>query len=103
MAGGDVDRNQPHHMLKKHRQVFLASVESPLPLRNLILFQLLDASFLRQHTKNWVLNLAQTANARQGVSQDLETGCPKLAIVKRLGVQFFKLEQNILRFQQSHV
>ena len=35
----------------------------------------------------------------QGFSHDLETGCPKLAIVKFLGVQNFKGDQNILRFQ----
>ena len=27
-------------------------------------------------------------NAEQGLSQDSETGCPKLAIVKYLGIQF---------------
>ena len=26
----------------------------------------------------------------QGLSQDIETGCPKLAIVKPLGVHIFK-------------
>ena len=36
---------------------------------------------------------------RHGLSQDLETGCPKLAIVKFLGVQIFKGDHNILRFQ----
>ena len=35
----------------------------------------------------------------QGLSQDLETGCPKLAIVKFLGVQIFKGDHNILRNQ----
>ena len=35
----------------------------------------------------------------QGLSQDLGTGCPKLAIVKFLGVQMFKGDHNILRFQ----
>ena len=37
---------------------------------------------------------------RQGLSQDLETGCPKLAIVKSLGVQKFNGDHNTLRFQQ---
>ena len=32
----------------------------------------------------------------QGLSQDLETGCQKLAIVKFLGVQIFKGDHNIL-------
>ena len=36
---------------------------------------------------------------RQGLSQDLETGCQKLAIVKYLGVQIFKGDHNNLRFQ----
>ena len=35
----------------------------------------------------------------QGLSQDLETGCLKLPIVKFLGVQIFKEDHNILRFQ----
>ena len=35
----------------------------------------------------------------QGLSQDLETGSLKLAIVKYLGVQIFKGHHNILRFQ----
>ena len=35
----------------------------------------------------------------QGLSQDLETGCLKLAIVKFLDVQIFKGDHNIFRFQ----
>ena len=35
----------------------------------------------------------------QGLSQDLETGCLKLAIVKFLGVQNFKGDYSILIFQ----
>ena len=35
----------------------------------------------------------------QGLSQDLGTGCPKMAIVKILGVQIFKGDHNILIFQ----
>ena len=35
----------------------------------------------------------------QCLSQDLETGCLKLAVVKFLGVQIFKEDHNILRFQ----
>ena len=38
----------------------------------------------------------------QGLSQDLETGCLKLAIVKFLGVQNFKGDHNILIFQQNN-
>ena len=33
------------------------------------------------------------------LSQDLETGCLKLAVVKYLGVQIFKGDHNILIFQ----
>ena len=36
---------------------------------------------------------------RQCLSQDLENGCLKLAIVKFLGVQIFKGDHNILIFQ----
>ena len=36
----------------------------------------------------------------QSLSQELETGCLKLAIVKFLGVQIFKGDHNILRLQQ---
>ena len=39
----------------------------------------------------------------QGLSQDLETGCPKLAIVKLLGFLFFKGEHTILRLQHKNV
>ena len=35
----------------------------------------------------------------QGLSQDLETGCLKLAVVKFLGVQIIEEDHNILRFQ----
>ena len=35
----------------------------------------------------------------QCLSQDLETGCLKLAVVKFLGVQIFKGDANILIFQ----
>ena len=37
--------------------------------------------------------------AGQCLSQDLETGCLKLAFVKFLGVQIFKGDHNILIFQ----
>ena len=35
----------------------------------------------------------------QCLSQDLETGCLNLAVVKFLGVQIFKGDHNILIFQ----
>ena len=37
--------------------------------------------------------------SQQGLSQDLETGCLKLAVVKFLGVHIFKGDHNILIFQ----
>ena len=37
--------------------------------------------------------------ATKGLSQDLETGCQKLAIVNFLGILFFKEDPNILRLQ----
>ena len=43
-----------------------------------------------------------TYPAMLGLSQDLEPGCPKLAIVKFWGVNFFKPnkgDHNILKFQ----
>ena len=36
---------------------------------------------------------------KQCLSQDLETGCLKLAVVKHLGIQIFKGDHNILVFQ----
>ena len=39
------------------------------------------------------------ASTKQGLSQDLEIGCPKLAIVKFNGVQMFRGDHNLLRFQ----
>ena len=37
---------------------------------------------------------------RQGLSQDLETGCLELAVEKYLGVQILKGDHNILIFQR---
>ena len=53
---------------------------------------------LRLHSFQSIIIADRPIN--QGLSQDLETGCPKLAIVKILGVQIFKGDHNILRFQQ---
>ena len=52
---------------------------------------------------NWIIILMlllvySTINYK-GLSQDLETGCPKLAIVKFLGVQIFKEDHNVFRFK----
>ena len=45
----------------------------------------------------WVLNKKIAPN--QYLSQDLETGCLKLAVVKFLGIEIFKGDHNILIFQ----
>ena len=39
-------------------------------------------------------------SGHQCLSQDLETGCLKLAVGKFLGIQIFKEDHNILIFQQ---
>ena len=41
----------------------------------------------------------KVTSLRQGLIQDLESGCLILAIVKFLDVQIFKEDHNILRFQ----
>ena len=45
-----------------------------------------------------VINLA-LVSTNQGLSQDLETGAQNWQLYKLLGVQFLKLDHNILRFQ----
>ena len=42
-------------------------------------------------------------NSSQGLSQDLETGCPKLADGKLLGILFFKVDHNISDRNKKHV
>ena len=37
--------------------------------------------------------------AEQGLSRNLETGCPKLTIINFLGILIFKGDHNILRLQ----
>ena len=49
--------------------------------------------------KKWCTPRERMQCCYQGLSQDLETGCLKLAIVKFWGVQIFKGDHNILRFQ----
>ena len=51
--------------------------------------------------KNAIYKLGHAASREvdQCLSQDLETGCLKLAVVKFLGVQIFKGDHNILIFQ----
>ena len=53
-------------------------------------------SFLNTHS---CLKIFVTSVVYQCVSQDLETGCLKLSVVKYLGVQIFKGNHNILIFQ----
>ena len=45
-----------------------------------------------------ILNWASIREDSQCLSQYLETGCLKLAVVKYLGVQIFKGDHNILIF-----
>ena len=47
-------------------------------------------------TQNWQISVRTCS---QCLSQDLETGCLKMAVVKFLGVQIFKWLHNILIFQ----
>ena len=49
--------------------------------------------FSRHH-----IALAESGIGSQCLSQDLETGCLKLAVVKFWGVQIFKGDHNILIF-----
>ena len=45
------------------------------------------------------LSLKKEMKTDQALSQDLEAGCQKLAIVTLFGIQFFKGDHNILRLQ----
>ena len=45
------------------------------------------------------VNIVLDVEGKQCRSQDIETGCLKLAVVKFWGVQIFKGDQNILIFQ----
>ena len=56
--------------------------------------------WLRMHLKaSKKKTAARAIGARQDLSQDLESGCLKLAIVKFWGVQIFKGGNIILKFQ----
>ena len=43
--------------------------------------------------RNFYLSKKKVFSLNQGISQDVETGCLKLAIVKILGVQYLKGDQ----------
>ena len=45
------------------------------------------------------VDVSTSATQGQGLSQDLDTGCLKLAIVRFLGIQIFRGYHNILRFK----
>ena len=49
--------------------------------------------------RSWVTVIQEHGPAHQCLSQDLKTGCLKLAVVKFLGVQIIKGDHNILIFQ----
>ena len=48
---------------------------------------------------DWVSFCQMSGVWEQCLSQDLETGCLKLAVVKFWGIQIFKGDHNILIFQ----
>ena len=58
----------------------------PLGLYNCFLWKI--------QPKRIILNKKQTVHTMQGISQDLDTQCPKLAIVKFLGIQFSQYTQD---------
>ena len=47
----------------------------------------------------WGSSKTRVKDGMQGLCQDLETGCPKLAMVKFLGIQIYKGDHNLLRLQ----
>ena len=51
------------------------------------------------NSKTALIDLFYSYSCTQGLSQDLETGCLKLAIEKFLGIQIFEGYPNTLRFQ----
>ena len=51
------------------------------------------------HVENIIQSGAIGNTQHHGPSQDLETGCPKLPIVKFWGILFFKGDHNILKLQ----
>ena len=55
-----------------------------------------DLGMVGQSSK---LNHFSAELGSQGLIQDLETGCPKLASVKLLGILYFKGDLNIFKFQ----
>ena len=59
----------------------------------------LATSSIRDKSKRILWRGPVAISLQQGLSQVLETGCPKLAFVIVLGVQIFKGDHNILRFQ----
>ena len=56
------------------------------------------ADNIPEYAETFKLRLVNATGKSQGLSQDLETGCLKLAIVNFLGIQIFKGDHNILRF-----
>ena len=58
---------------------------------------MLEIDILRNYSQK--IECREGSCLRQCLSQDLETGCLKLAVVKFLGIQIFKGYHNILIFQ----
>ena len=75
----------------------LLQLKDPLELflKRRDFFQLWVSILSRYH----LCCLKRYKNPFQCLSQDLETGCLKLEVVKFLGVQIFKVDHNILIFQ----
>ena len=69
--------------------------------------QFLQTNSCGQFRAHWQgLTLSQdwkNACPKQGLSQDLQTGCLKLAVVKSLGVQIFKGDHIYSYFNHKHV
>ena len=68
-------------------------------LHHLVIYGSLPTSCTNTSGSNFLKLIGQTLCLMQGLSQYLESGCLKLAIVKSLGVQIFKGHHNILTFQ----
>ena len=56
-------------------------------------------SFISTQKFSVMRGMKKVCELTQCLSQDLESGCLKLAVVKSLGVQIFKGDRNILIFQ----
>ena len=58
-----------------------------------------EVDFALERLNQWQWDDHPITTSRQGLCQDLETGCQILPILKFMGVQIFKGNLNTLRFQ----